>query len=101
MALVGYGTIVQSCMEAAKVLEAHGISTTVVDARFCKPLDGDLMRQLAREHEILITVEEGSVGGFGSHVSHFLGLNGLLDGNLKVRFLFYPCLYVDGLCMVY
>jgi len=90
VALVGYGTMVQSCMEAAKVLEAHGISTTVVDARFCKPLDGDLMRQLGREHEILITVEEGSVGGFGSHVSHFLGLNGLLDGNLKVRLFFCP-----------
>ncbi|CAJ1944971.1 unnamed protein product [Sphenostylis stenocarpa] len=87
VALVGYGTMVQSCMEASKVLEAHGISTTVVDARFCKPLDGDLMRQLAREHEILITVEEGSVGGFGSHVSHFLGLNGLLDGKLKRCFL--------------
>lgn len=84
MALVGYGTMVQSCLAAAKVLEAHCISTTVADARFCKPLDGDLMKQLAREHEILITVEEGSVGGFGSHVSHFLGLHGLLDGNLKV-----------------
>lgn len=80
--------MVQSCMEAAKVLEAHGISTTVADARFCKPLDGDLMTRLAREHEILITVEEGSIGGFGSHVSHFLGLNGLLDGNLKVRLFF-------------
>ncbi|XP_047175565.1 probable 1-deoxy-D-xylulose-5-phosphate synthase 2, chloroplastic [Vigna umbellata] len=95
VALVGYGTMVQSCMEAAKVLEAHGISTTVVDARFCKPLDGDLMRQLAREHEILITVEEGSVGGFGSHVSHFLGLNGLLDGNLKWRAMTLPDMYIN------
>ncbi|KHN17565.1 Putative 1-deoxy-D-xylulose-5-phosphate synthase, chloroplastic [Glycine soja] len=95
VALVGYGTMVQSCMEAAKVLEAHGISTTVVDARFCKPLDGDLMRRLAREHEILITVEEGSIGGFGSHVSHFLGLNGLLDGNLKWRALTLPDRYIN------
>lgn len=95
VALVGYGTMVQSCMEAAKVLEAHGISTTVVDARFCKPLDGDLMRQLGREHEILITVEEGSVGGFGSHVSHFLGLNGLLDGNLKWRAMTLPDMYIN------
>ncbi|RYR76979.1 hypothetical protein Ahy_A01g001466 isoform D [Arachis hypogaea] len=63
VALVGYGTMVQSCVAAAKVLEAHGISTTVADARFCKPLDGQLMMQLAREHEILITVEEGSIGG--------------------------------------
>nr|KYP57437.1 hypothetical protein KK1_003699 [Cajanus cajan] len=95
VALVGYGTMVQSCMEAAKVLEAHGISTTVADARFCKPLDGDLMRRLAREHEILITVEEGSIGGFGSHVSHFLGLNGLLDGNLKWRALTLPDRYIN------
>lgn len=60
---------------------------TVVDARFCKPLDGDLIRRLAKEHEILITVEEGSIGGFGSHVSHFLCLNGIMDGPLKVIFL--------------
>ena len=84
MALVGYGTMVGSCMKAAELLETLGVSATVADARFCKPLDGDLMRQLAKEHEILITVEEGSIGGFGSHVSQFLALNGLLDGNLKV-----------------
>ncbi|KAL2338601.1 hypothetical protein Fmac_013047 [Flemingia macrophylla] len=95
VALVGYGTMVQSCMEAAKVLEAHGISTTVADARFCKPLDGDLMRRLGREHEILITVEEGSIGGFGSHVSHFLGLNGLLDGSLKWRAMTLPDRYIN------
>ncbi|XP_027331545.1 probable 1-deoxy-D-xylulose-5-phosphate synthase 2, chloroplastic [Abrus precatorius] len=95
VALVGYGTMVQSCVAAAKVLEAHGISTTVADARFCKPLDGDLMRQLAREHEILITVEEGSIGGFGSHVSHFLGLNGMLDGNLKWRAMTLPDRYIN------
>ncbi|MED6191581.1 hypothetical protein PIB30_001313 [Stylosanthes scabra] len=95
VALVGYGTMVQSCMAAAKVLEAHGISTTVADARFCKPLDGVLMMELAREHEILITVEEGSIGGFGSHVSHFLGLNGLLDGNLKWRAMTLPDRYIE------
>ncbi|KAG4383477.1 hypothetical protein GLYMA_13G093866v4 [Glycine max] len=87
--------MIQSCMEVAKVLEAHGISTTVADARFCKPLDGDLMTRLAREHEILITVEEGSIGGFGSHVSHFLGLNGLLDGNLKWLALTLPDRYIN------
>ncbi|KAE8056789.1 hypothetical protein FH972_013528 [Carpinus fangiana] len=69
----------------AELLQGLGISTTVADARFCKPLDGDLIRRLAQEHEILITVEEGSIGGFSSHVSHFLGLNGLLDGNLKAQ----------------
>ena len=81
---MGYGTMVQSCMEASKLLEVRGISTTVVDARFCKPLDRELMKHVAKEHEILITVEEGSIGGFGSHVSQYLGLNGLLDGNLRV-----------------
>ncbi|KAI3805513.1 hypothetical protein L1987_27957 [Smallanthus sonchifolius] len=84
VALLGYGTIVQSCLAAHQLLKQLGILVTVVDARFCKPLDGRLIRELAREHEVLITVEEGSIGGFGSHVSHYLALNGLLDGNLKV-----------------
>lgn len=84
VALLGYGTAVQNCIEAAKLLQSLNISITVADARFCKPLDGRLIRQLAQEHEILITVEEGSIGGFSTHVSHFLGLNGLLDGKLKV-----------------
>lgn len=64
-------------------MEEVGFSVTVADARFCKPLDGDLIRRLANEHQVLLTVEEGSIGGFGSHVSHFLALNGLLDGKLK------------------
>lgn len=84
VAILGYGTIVQSCIAAAEVLQQYGINITVADARFCKPLDGELVKQLAREHEVLLTIEEGSIGGFSSHVSHFLGLNGLLDGNLKV-----------------
>ena len=84
VAILGYGTIVQNCLAAAKHLQVIGISATVADARFCKPLDGDLIRQLVKEHEVLITVEEGSIGGFSSHVSHFLALNGLLDGKLKV-----------------
>ena len=84
MAILGYGTVVQNCLAAAQLLQVLGISTKVADARFCKPLDGKLIRQLAQEHEVLITVEEGSIGGFCSHVSHFLGLNGLLDGSLKV-----------------
>lgn len=79
--------MVQSCLEAAELLQVLNVSTTVADARFCKPLDGNLIRQLAQEHDVLVTVEEGSIGGFSSHVSHFLGLNGLLDGNLKVSFL--------------
>lgn len=71
------------------MLKSHDILPTVADARFCKPLDGDLIKRLANEHEILITVEEGSVGGFGSHVSHFLSLNGILDEPLKVASFIY------------
>lgn len=87
VAILGYGTIVQQCVEAAGFLQSQNIYVTVVDARFCKPLDADLITRLATEHEILITAEEGSVGGFGSHVAHFLSLKGLLDGPLKVNYL--------------
>ncbi|KAH9290149.1 hypothetical protein KI387_034266, partial [Taxus chinensis] len=83
VALLGYGTIVQNCLRARNLLAKHGIHATVADARFCKPLDLNLIRQLAREHRVLITVEEGSVGGFGSHVVQFMALDGLLDGKLK------------------
>lgn len=95
VAILGYGTIVQSCLEAAQILQEIGISITVADARFCKPLDGDLIRELVHEHEVLITVEEGSIGGFGSHVSHFMALNGLLDGNLKWRAMMLPDRYIE------
>lgn len=84
VALLGYGTAVQSCLAASSLLEQHGLRVTVVDARFCKPLDHSLIRGLARSHEVLLTVEEGSIGGFGSHVAQFLALNGLLDGKTKV-----------------
>lgn len=85
VAILGYGAMVQQCVRAAELLKTRGIAPTVADARFCKPLDTQLIRQLAKEHEILITVEEGSIGGFGSHVSHFLGLTGILDDHrLKV-----------------
>ncbi|KAH6779423.1 Deoxyxylulose-5-phosphate synthase [Perilla frutescens var. hirtella] len=96
VAILGFGTIVQNCMAAAKLLEEHGnISVSVADARFCKPLDGDLIRELVKEHQVLITVEEGSIGGFSAHVSHFLSLNGLLDGNLKWRPMVLPDRYID------
>nr|AEZ55865.1 chloroplast 1-deoxy-D-xylulose 5-phosphate synthase 1 [Mitragyna speciosa] len=84
VALLGYGTAVQSCLAAAALVEPHGLRLTVADARFCKPLDHSLIRSLAKSHEVLITVEEGSIGGFGSHVAQFMALNGLLDGNLMV-----------------
>lgn len=87
IAILGFGCIVQQCQEAAEMLKTLGVYATIADARFCKPLDTDLIRLLAREHEILITVEEGSIGGFGSHVSQFLSLAGILDGPLKVKHL--------------
>jgi len=83
--LLGYGTCTNRCLEAAKMLEELDISVTVADARFCKPLDTSLIRQLAKNHAAMITVEEGSIGGFASHVLQFLALDGLLDGNLKVK----------------
>lgn len=83
VAILGYGSIVQQCVEAASMLRTRGISVTVADARFCKPLDTEMIRLLAKQHEFLITVEEGSVGGFSSHVAHFLCLSGILDGKLK------------------
>ncbi|KAJ0800339.1 putative 1-deoxy-D-xylulose-5-phosphate synthase, 1-deoxy-D-xylulose-5-phosphate reductoisomerase [Helianthus annuus] len=95
VALLGYGTIVQSCLAASELLKELGISVTVADARFCKPLDGRLIRQLAKEHEVLITLEEGSIGGFSSHVAHYMALNGLLDGNLKWRAMTLPDRYIE------
>lgn len=95
VALLGYGTAVQSCLAAASLLEQHGLRLTVADARFCKPLDHTLIRSLAKSHEILVTVEEGSIGGFGSHVAQFLSLDGLLDGTVKWRPLVLPDRYID------
>ncbi|XP_010244640.1 PREDICTED: probable 1-deoxy-D-xylulose-5-phosphate synthase, chloroplastic isoform X1 [Nelumbo nucifera] len=95
VALLGYGTAVQSCLAAASLVEHHGLRVTVADARFCKPLDHSLIRSLAKSHEVLITVEEGSIGGFGSHVAQFMALNGLLDGKLKWRPLVLPDRYID------
>lgn len=95
VAILGYGSIVQSCLKAANSLKEHDINITVADGRFCKPLDTELIRRLVKEHEILITVEEGSIGGFGSHVAHFLSLSGLLDGNLKLRPMVLPDRYID------
>ncbi|XP_044487189.1 probable 1-deoxy-D-xylulose-5-phosphate synthase, chloroplastic isoform X1 [Mangifera indica] len=95
VALLGYGTAVQSCLAAAALLEQHGLQLTVADARFCKPLDQSLIRSLAKLHEVLVTVEEGSIGGFGAHVAQFLALDGLLDGALKWRPLVLPDRYID------
>ncbi|CAI9118683.1 OLC1v1020281C1 [Oldenlandia corymbosa var. corymbosa] len=95
VALLGYGTAVQSCLAAAALLQPHGLQLTVADARFCKPLDHSLIRSLAKSHDVLITVEEGSIGGFGSHVAQFMALDGLLDGKLKWRPLVLPDRYIE------
>ncbi|MCO5592835.1 hypothetical protein L7F22_046838 [Adiantum nelumboides] len=95
VALLGYGTIVQNLLFARNLLEEHGVSATVVDARFCKPLDHQLIRQLAKHHEIIFTAEEGSVGGFGSHVAQFMALDGLLDRNIKWRPIVLPDRYIE------
>ncbi|XP_050206168.1 probable 1-deoxy-D-xylulose-5-phosphate synthase 2, chloroplastic [Mercurialis annua] len=95
VAILGYGSIVQECVQAGIMLKARDFPVTVADARFCKPLDTDLIRRLATEHEILITVEEGSIGGFCSHISHFLSLSGILDGPLKLRSMVLPDRYID------
>ena len=95
VALLSYGTRLQECMLAAETLAAQGLTTTVADARFAKPLDTDLVLRLAREHEVLITVEEGSVGGFGSYVLQALAEHAALDNGLKVRCLVLPDEFID------
>ena len=95
VALFSFGTRLADCLLAAEDLDAAGLSTTVADARFAKPLDHALIRQLARHHEILITVEEGSVGGFGSQVMQFMAMDGLLDRGLKVRSLVMPDIWME------
>ncbi len=95
VALLSFGARLEECRKAASKLAAFGLSTTVADARFAKPLDEDLIRQLARHHEMLVIVEEGAAGGFGAHVLHFLARDGLLDAGLKVRSLVLPDEFTD------
>ena len=95
VAILSLGSRLKDALVAADTLETEGLSTTVADARFAKPLDTDLIARLAREHEVLITVEEGSIGGFGSFVLHALNDAALLDGRLKVATLTLPDRYID------
>ena len=95
IAILSYGARLQEALEAADELAARGLSTTVADARFAKPLDRELVRDLAREHEVLVTVEEGTIGGFGTQVLHFLAADGVLDGGLKVRPMVLPDQFFD------
>ena len=95
VALFSYGARLGECLKAADELAAHGLSTTVADARFAKPLDVDLLLRLAREHEVLITIEEGSIGGFGAFVMQALAEHGVLDRGLKVRSMVLPDVFLD------
>ena len=96
VALLSFGTRLAECLKAADELAQLGLSTTVADARFAKPLDTELVLRLAREHEVLITIEEGSIGGFGSHVLQTLAEDGVLDrGGLKVRTMVLPDIFID------
>ena len=95
VAILNFGARLGECLKAADKLSAYGLSATIADARFAKPLDTDLVRRLAREHEVLLTIEEGSAGGFGAHVLHFLAWDGLLDKGLKIRNLVLPDRFID------
>ena len=95
IAILSYGARLQECLKAADELATHGLSCTVADARFAKPLDSALVERLAREHEVLITIEEGSMLGFGSMVMHHLATRGLLDRGLKIRPMCLPDVFID------
>ncbi|MBT8409325.1 MAG: 1-deoxy-D-xylulose-5-phosphate synthase, partial [Alphaproteobacteria bacterium] len=95
VALLSFGAHLSECLSAAEELEQMGISATVADARFAKPLDTQLVGQLARHHGALVTVEQGACGGFGAHVLHHLANRGALDRGLKVRTMTLPDRFID------
>lgn len=95
VALLSLGTRLAASLHAAEELAAMGLTATVADARFAKPLDADLITRLAREHEVLITIEEGAAGGFGAHVAQYMANNGLLDNGLKFRIMTMPDRFLE------
>ena len=95
IAILSFGARLQECLKAASKLDAQGISTTVADARFAKPLDQKLIMDLCLHHEVLITIEEGSIGGFGSHIFQFLSERGIFDKGLKIRSMILPDRFID------
>ena len=95
VALLSYGARLQDCLEAAEELDASSLSTTVADARFAKPLDEDLVKRLAANHEMLVTIEEGSVGGFATQVMHVLAQGGAFDSGLVFRPMVMPDAFLD------
>jgi 1-deoxy-D-xylulose-5-phosphate synthase len=95
IALLSYGTRLSEVLVAAEKLAGYGLSATVADARFAKPLDKDLVDRLAREHEVLITIEEGSIGGFAAQVMQHLAMEGAFDKGLKIRPMILPDRFID------
>ena len=95
IALLNFGARMNECLIASENVAKKGINLTLIDARFAKPLDEKLIWQLATDHEAIITIEEGSIGGFGSHVSQFLTEKNLLDNNLKFRSMILPDRFID------
>lgn len=95
VALLSFGTRLEEVRKAAEALAAKGITPTIADARFAKPLDRDMILSLAANHEALITIEEGAVGGFGSHVAQLLAEEGVFDGGLKYRSMVLPDIFID------
>jgi 1-deoxy-D-xylulose-5-phosphate synthase len=95
VAILSFGTRLAECLKAAEALSARGLRPTIADARFAKPLDRELILRLAREHEALITIEEGAVGGFGSQVAQLLAEAGVFDRGLKFRSMTFPDTFID------
>ena len=95
VALLSFGSRLGDCLKAAEQLASHGLSTTVADARFAKPLDVEMVLRLAREHDVLVTIEEGAIGGFGTYVLQTLAEHGALDRGLKVRSMVLPDVFID------
>ena len=95
VAILSFGARLSEAQKARENLTAKGINPTIVDARFAKPLDHKLILELAEDHESLITIEEGAVGGFGSHVAQFLSDNGCFDSGLKFRMMCFPDEFID------
>ena len=93
--ILSLGTRLEECKIAAEDLKNKGISTTIIDARFAKPLDQELILKCAREHEVMITIEEGSIGGFGSHVKNLLAEKGIFDRGLKFRSMTLPDIFIE------
>ena len=95
VAILSFGAHLKEAIDASEELEQLGISVTIADARFAKPLDTELIKTLAENHELLITLEEGSIGGFGSHVVNWLLKNDFINDKLKVKSLFLPDRFID------